>query len=911
MSNNLPIEIVSLVHHVKLNEKGWLEKAIQAIIVSFLGLKNNMPYSKKDLYDELEKLINYTLPFNKYEEQLRVLQSQRDIIFNKDKLFILSDNKYENYLKLLSEHAEIETKTRDKFRELCKHYEILSDTDKLWNELNDDLIIPLIKNIGAKTYELISGEINISDGNSQFANFLCKYDAEKNLKQVLLDFFDFSDSKVRSYILDQLNAYFFVEATNLNQETIDRIYEISKIQPNLKIYIDTNILLTLLNLHDNPSNEAAESLLDLINEIKNKIIIHFYVLPITISEFQNLLLKTRDYLVSLRPTVNQADAILKSDDFSGIIKKYFQIIFETKKVVDVESYFDPFINNLSLMLKKHDIRIENCSIDNYSDNQTIIDDLMTQVEYRYNKRGDRKNPTCDSLEDEEIKNRIYDSFKHDCIMWHYVKEKRPTYIDSTKDIKHWILTIDFKFLEFDRFKQLNDTNIKIGMCLHPNELISLLQFWIPRSEKFEKAILGNFRLTLLFKEIDYESQSISSSIIGAMAIYENNAELSSEHVTELLTNMALREKIKSSNTVEMNAKLVKEEVIKLLEEKGIRLKEEKEKSKGLIEKVSDISSIVNKLNATVYDMQFTVLSLRRNIKIQEIKSKLDLLHAKRNSIVERLNDYKLLIEKADQEVIKNLNSPSRRLIRVFRNESTYKCDLENKIHSKYYDRIKYNDMKNEEELLIREINNLNIPLPNDTIIVFCENQNAKWFNNLGIKNLYFHPENNSASVFIKTRANPAAFGIRDRDYLTDSEINKIQKKYDNYIILKYYCFENYLYHPANIKELNLSGFNIEEYILNLVQQKKSKFNEIISNFKQARKSYEEFRIAEENIKDKDENEIIYNLESDEIETFMKSFSLKTDYNKKFLELYQLSEKLLTSTQWFKNNINELFSNRKI
>lgn len=191
-------------------------------------------------------------------------------------------------------------------------------------------------------------------------------------------------------------------------------------------------------------------------------------------------------------------------------------------------------------------------------------------------------------------------------------------------------------------------------------------------------------------------------------------------------------------------------------------------------------------------------------------------------------------------------------------------------------------------------------------IFICENQNATLFNTLGISKVSFIPENNSASVFIKIRSNEDYYGIRDRDFLLDSEISRIRKKYKNYFILDYYCFENYLYHPDNIEELGISGFNKEEYKADILRQKNEKKNTIISNFKSARRGYQEFKLPEEKLQDKsNEDRIIDYLESDDIEVFFKAFSAKDYLKKEYLSKLQITQDQLASTTWFRIKITRL------
>ncbi len=192
-------------------------------------------------------------------------------------------------------------------------------------------------------------------------------------------------------------------------------------------------------------------------------------------------------------------------------------------------------------------------------------------------------------------------------------------------------------------------------------------------------------------------------------------------------------------------------------------------------------------------------------------------------------------------------------------------------------------------------------------IVVCENQNASLLNSVGIPKTSFFPERDSSAVFMQIKLNPDLFGLRDRDFLLDSEIEKIRKKYTKYFILEYYCFENYLYHPENIEEINqklkLKDFDKKIYIDEIVNQKNLNKNEIILIFRNSRKNYQEFKILEENLQErKKQTEIITYLESDEIETFFKSFSMKKYFKKDILNKYQLKQSELAEKEWFRNKI---------
>ncbi|MDB5009200.1 MAG: Protein flightless like protein [Mucilaginibacter sp.] len=192
-------------------------------------------------------------------------------------------------------------------------------------------------------------------------------------------------------------------------------------------------------------------------------------------------------------------------------------------------------------------------------------------------------------------------------------------------------------------------------------------------------------------------------------------------------------------------------------------------------------------------------------------------------------------------------------------------------------------------------------------LIVCENKNADLLSECGFENILFFPERDSSSVFIKVKTKPENYGLRDRDFLTDSEIERIQNKYKNFLILEYYCFENYMFHPDNIEELNLANFNKSEYTAEIIKQKNLNKDHIISIYKNARNNYQEFKIESENLRDKNrENDIIHYLNSDDIEVLLKSYSLKTYFNKALINKYNLKPSELSNTAWFKLKMNKVF-----
>jgi len=198
-------------------------------------------------------------------------------------------------------------------------------------------------------------------------------------------------------------------------------------------------------------------------------------------------------------------------------------------------------------------------------------------------------------------------------------------------------------------------------------------------------------------------------------------------------------------------------------------------------------------------------------------------------------------------------------------------------------------------------------------IIFAENTDAPYYNNLKLKDIIFFTAIDKYDVFYKAK-NTNYQGIIDRDFLTDEEVELIREKYSNLHILDFYSIENYLYHPENLEEhFKSTGkeFNKDNYIQNWIAEKSAKREDIIFGLQGARNSYPFFK-ENENAKllkafKSNAKKVMEILQSDTFEVFYKFFPEK-DYGKTIPERNNLTKETLAQTNWFRKAIeNIIFS----
>jgi AAA15 family ATPase/GTPase len=186
-------------------------------------------------------------------------------------------------------------------------------------------------------------------------------------------------------------------------------------------------------------------------------------------------------------------------------------------------------------------------------------------------------------------------------------------------------------------------------------------------------------------------------------------------------------------------------------------------------------------------------------------------------------------------------------------------------------------------------------------LVIVENKNDEHFNAaLGSEGYLFLPANNNTEVFLTAKADKDKLGLRDKDYLRADEIEKIKALLPNLKILPLYTFENYIYHPDNILELNFTGFNKEEYIGEIIKQKNEKLIDIVGEIGTARTHYIEFKNGIKN--DGNIKPITDALQSNNFSDFYPHFNMKNRFNKKYFTKFNYSSSDLIKTNWFKNEI---------
>lgn len=583
MARPLPKEITSLIHHITLNEQGWWDKTIQRLIISALGSAENKQLTTEEILTFVKSNYDTHVDNDRINKQLEKLCTTKAILRIEKGVFVLSENELNNFKNDIIKFEETEENVKNQFLELIRKECNADEQEKItWEVFNNELLIPILYEFGAKTYELITGKGIKLESNHRFKKFLSKFPQERHviIKNAIIDFLNPQNPIVRGLILRKLNAYFFLEAIKLPANAIDKINNASKKQITFKVFVDTNFLFSFLGLHENPSNEAAKSLLEIIAKVSNKVKIKLYITPLTIDETKKVIINEERKLKNLRPTQILSNVAI--DHISnGFAKKYFEECNKNKKSIKAEDYFEPYLNNLVKVLRDKGVEIYNDNkFETYTKDQRVIDDIIDQQK----------------IEETIFKNKphlqkSYEKLEHDFVLWHFVNDLRPSYVESADEAGAFVTTVDFRFINYDIVKR-KKKRIRVPVCVHPTNLIQILQLWVPRDESYDIAILSNLRFPFLFTEFDADTELTTIRIIEQLSRYESIDDLKEETVTSILFNQALRQKIQTTEDKSKDIILVKDAIIEEIKIHK-RLVDDKAKQVEILdEKVKEKENIV-------------------------------------------------------------------------------------------------------------------------------------------------------------------------------------------------------------------------------------------------------------------------------------------------------------------------------
>ena len=443
--------------------------------------------------------------------------------------------------------AEIEAGARTLFESIVTQEAPGFIVPSSWDWFCDKCLWPLVATLGARTYELLASGVGMGTAAKELVGFLDDVPAEQrpSVRTAVELFLASSDPMVRQYVLRRLHGQLLSLASRLPAGSLDALQSGRGGPVKLKLFLDTNFLFSVLGLHDNPANQAADDLITLLASVKSRVQADLYVVPLTVDEVRRTLTGYERSLeqVNVTPRLGELASGLHGE-FSGITLKFLSAVQAAGRRISVRDYLGPYLEDLVTIVRDRGIELYNENTETLSTEQPIIDDILNQQTFQ--AAGNRKQ-------------KSYESLRHDVTLWHLVNRKRPQRLDAPLDATYWLATVDFRLLGFDAFKQKGQQR-SVPVCVHPAVLVQMLQLWLPRSPEFEAALFESLSASLPHA-FDSQAEQMSLRILRALSRFEDVDDLPKDTVTSILVNQALRARMGNESDVEKQIVLVRDAIV--------------------------------------------------------------------------------------------------------------------------------------------------------------------------------------------------------------------------------------------------------------------------------------------------------------------------------------------------------------
>jgi hypothetical protein len=210
----LPQELVRLIHHVELHRSGWWNRALERLVLVTLWLQS--PTTLDALVGFLSENLPGTLQRAQIEAEVERLKAAGSIFELPDRRLKVAEELDESLRYELTAVSDSEDRVYARFDELAERCG-LGHPEELWRDFEDLFLLPLVREAGARIYEVLSFGAGLDQATSSYSQLigplLEKYG--DGVRAFLVEFLDPHDADVRAYVLRRLNAHFLREASSL------------------------------------------------------------------------------------------------------------------------------------------------------------------------------------------------------------------------------------------------------------------------------------------------------------------------------------------------------------------------------------------------------------------------------------------------------------------------------------------------------------------------------------------------------------------------------------------------------------------------------------------------------------------------------------------------------------------------
>lgn len=493
---------IKLFNTLSLSSSDTREETLKSVIINALYESDN-PISKKDLIDAIDILFDLDPYIPELECTLDNLVNQNIITKLSGQITLTQEARSKLKIKY-QEYADLEKKRFNNFTIFLKNYYAdITETQsrQVWNYYLEYLISCFF-HYGENAILILNPSLSDKvDDNMLNNDFLRTIYLKLNddylvgvLKYVIDNYADHLTNEDLDYLDNLSQKTLAFTSLGYDPNSLTTLGDVNLI--DWIVYLDTNVLFSLLDLHIHPENEACRNLIQLINDNKDKLKISFRVSELTMKE---LIGKKSDFDdLDINLTTPAIRAILKSrklDEFSrkfyeGLLNKRDETL-DPKEIIDLAPI--TLEKGFSIKISRNRKQIEAIG-ESYLETK-----IQEYLRYVQGKNEFRQSFAMDHKISLRELTRSENQARHDIILREFIIDSRYSKMHEKPraftDLKNFAISLDDVLIAFDKKEaKLKEPEFPFPVFFKPsfllNKLIRLLPIKITSDYKkaFFKAL---------------------------------------------------------------------------------------------------------------------------------------------------------------------------------------------------------------------------------------------------------------------------------------------------------------------------------------------------------------------------------------------------------------------------------------
>lgn len=538
-----------LCHLVVLSETKKIEAVADSLVLSVIEIDPTHPATDQAKIEEALRAYFY-VNFESKDLQAsisRLLQSGAIIKNPTTGNLTLSPGSRTAYLKRIADAATLEQTIRDQWiMSVQELFPVWNDkvSAELWAMLRSYLA-KLFRRHGAQTALIVSGhdfqdaELEKTAGSLVMETITeeCKLVGQAPAREALYRFFKNQTPERARYVSQLLDGTFSFYALFTDDETQNYL---KRSIPRITIFLDTNFLFGVLNLHNNPQNEVSVELLTLVRD--QKLPFDFYYHEDSLQEMQETIAATQKRLsqVSWSSGLSRAALATRRFELTGLELKYHEA--NAQHQVDPVTYFLKY-RHVEKLINEKGIKIYRRP--NGSRTETLDEET-----------GDLISAYARFLQDRWPSHRPkpFSVIKHDIVVWKAAKAlRRPG--ATGLDVGALLLSADQRLFAFDWGKLSGSDHL--GVVVMPSQLLQLVRPFVPRTPDFDKKFAEVFALPE-FRSAHADFFQVTRKVLQFLASVK---DLSEETASAILADELLLSRLRDTESDEELKVVIESEVL--------------------------------------------------------------------------------------------------------------------------------------------------------------------------------------------------------------------------------------------------------------------------------------------------------------------------------------------------------------